>query len=37
VGRIADKSVLPESYQAREAPSSREPVAGLAFEGRFRP
>jgi nitroreductase len=37
VGRVADKSVLPESYQAREAPSAREPVAGLVFEGRFRP
>jgi nitroreductase len=37
VGRVADKSVLPESYQAREAPSSREPVAGLVFEGRFEP
>jgi len=37
VGRLADKSVLPESYQAREAPSSREPVASLVFEGRFQP
>jgi nitroreductase len=35
VGRVADKSVLPESYQAREAPSHREPAASLAFEGRF--
>ena len=35
VGRVADKSVLPESYQARETPSHREPAASLAFEGRF--
>jgi nitroreductase len=37
IGRPADKRVPPESYQAREAPSHREPVAGLVFEGRFRP
>ena len=35
VGRIADKSVLPESLQARESPSQREPVAKFVFEGRF--
>lgn len=35
VGRPADKSVLPEAYQARETPSHREPMAGFVFEGRF--
>jgi nitroreductase len=35
IGRQADKSVLPESYQARETPSDREPVSQLVFEGRF--
>jgi nitroreductase len=35
IGRLADKSVLPESYQARETPSHREPVDSLVFEGRF--
>ncbi len=35
VGRVADKSVLPESYQAREMPSHREPVSSLVFEGRL--
>jgi nitroreductase len=36
VGRPADKSVLPEAYQAREAPSHRAPTAGFVFEGRFK-
>jgi nitroreductase len=35
LGRRADKSLLPESYQSRETPSHREPVAGLVFEGRL--
>ena len=35
VGRQGDRSLLPEDLQAREAPSSREPVAKLVFEGRF--
>jgi nitroreductase len=37
IGRQSDKSVLPESYQARETPSDREPVSRLVFEGRFQP
>jgi nitroreductase len=37
IGRQADKSVLPESYQARETPSDRQPVSRLVFEGRFQP
>jgi nitroreductase len=35
VGRPADKSILPEALQAREAPSSRKPIAEFAFEGKF--
>ena len=36
IGRPADKSVLPEAFQARETPSHRDPMAGKVFEGRFR-
>ena len=35
LGRPADKSVLPEAYQARETPSHRDPMAGKLFEGQF--
>jgi nitroreductase len=35
VGRVADKSVLPEAFQARETPSQRAPVAKFVFEGRL--
>jgi nitroreductase len=35
IGRPADKSVLPEAYQAREAPSHRLPMSGFVFKGRF--
>jgi nitroreductase len=35
VGRVADKSVLPEFLQGREAPSQREPIAGFVFNGRI--
>lgn len=35
IGRIADKSTLPEELAAREVPSQRMPVAEIAFEGRF--
>ena len=37
IGRPTDKSVLPERYQAREAPSGRGPLSGMVFQGRFRP
>ncbi|HXQ14454.1 MAG TPA: nitroreductase family protein [Caulobacteraceae bacterium] len=37
LGRQADKAILPDSYQSREAPSDREPVSQLVFEGRFEP
>ena len=33
VGRLGDKSILPEGLQAREAPSPRRPLTELAFEG----
>lgn len=35
VGRMADKSVLPEPLQSREKPSGREPVSVIAIEGAF--
>ena len=35
LGRPADKSVLPEAYQARETPSGRDAMVGKLFEGRF--
>jgi nitroreductase len=35
VGRVGDPGLLPESYQAREAPSAREPVETLVFEARL--
>jgi nitroreductase len=37
VGRVGDKSLLPEPLQAREVPSPRKPVAEFAAEGRFIP
>jgi nitroreductase len=36
VGRIGDKSLLPDSYREREVPSHREAVESLVFEGRLR-
>ena len=36
VGRICDPSQLPEALQTREHPSTRLPLAQLAFEGSFR-
>ncbi len=35
IGRIGDKSKLPEALQARETPSPRRPIAEIAFEGGF--
>jgi nitroreductase len=35
IGRPADKSVLPELYQARETPSGRASAASFVFAGRF--
>ena len=35
VGRLGDKSVLPETLQARETPSDRQPLSAFAFEGSF--
>ncbi len=35
IGRIGDKSTLPEMLQSREAPSPRKPLAEIAFEGGF--
>lgn len=36
IGKLGDKSVLPEGLQAREVPSPREPLSKLAFEGKFK-
>ncbi len=35
LGRVADKSILPEALQAREGPSGRNEIGSFAFEGRF--
>jgi nitroreductase len=35
IGRMADKSTLPEDLQEREVPSKRKPVSDFAFEGKF--
>lgn len=35
IGRIGDKSLLPEILQAREAPSDRKPIGEIAFQGSF--
>ncbi len=35
VGRLGDKSILPEAMQARETPSPRKPIGEFAFEGKF--
>ena len=35
IGRLGDKSRLPEALQARETPNTRRPLAELAFEGAF--
>lgn len=35
IGRLADKSILPESLQKREVPSSRQELETIVFEGSF--
>lgn len=35
VGKLGDKSSLPEALQAREQPNDRKPLTELAFEGGF--
>ncbi len=35
IGRLGDKSQLPEGLQAREVPNERRPLAELVFEGHF--
>jgi nitroreductase len=35
IGKMGDKSILPEGIQAREAPSGRNPLAAVALEGGF--
>jgi nitroreductase len=36
IGRLGDKSILPEQLQARETPSDRKPLSEIAFEGKFK-
>ena len=36
IGRLGDKTNLPEFLQAREMPSDRQPLSAMAMEGRFR-
>ena len=36
IGRIGDKTSLPEGLQAREQPSDRQPLSAIAMEGRFK-
>ncbi len=35
IGRIGDKSKLPEGLRARETPNSRNPLSASIFEGKF--
>lgn len=35
IGKQGDKALLPENYQAIEAPNGRNPVSSFAFEGDF--
>lgn len=37
LGRLGDKSKLPEALQAREAPNGRNPISASVFEGKFTP
>jgi len=37
IGRIGDKSILPEALRTREAPSGRKSIAEFAFEGSLPP
>ncbi len=36
IGRVGDKSILPEQMQAREVPNDRKPLHEIAFEGGFK-
>lgn len=35
IGKLGDKSILPEALAAREVPSPRKPLSEIAFEGGF--
>jgi hypothetical protein len=35
IGRVGDKSILPESIRAREQPNGRNPQSDFVFEGGF--
>ena len=36
IGKLGDKSILPEGLQGREVPSGRKPLAETVFEGKFK-
>ncbi|MCM2294412.1 nitroreductase family protein [Allorhizobium sp. BGMRC 0089] len=36
VGKMGDKSILPEGLQAKETPNSRKPLSDVASEGTFK-
>jgi nitroreductase len=36
IGRVGDKSILPDYLQGRETPSPRRPLSELAFNGTFK-
>jgi nitroreductase len=35
IGKMGDKSILPEGLQVKEVPNSRKPLDEVSFEGRF--
>ena len=37
IGKLGEKSALPEALQAMEEPNPRNPVSSFAFEGKFPP
>ena len=37
IGRLGDKSTLPEQLAARESPNGRNPLAETVFEGKYTP
>ena len=36
IGKLGDKSVLPEALAARETPSDRKPLSQIVMEGSFK-
>jgi len=36
IGKLGDKSILPEGLQAKESPNGRKPLEDVVFEGKFK-